>query len=121
MTNPGLYSGIYQHIREYAELVDEVLITLKADGAKAERASREKLSDLLTGLVAERANSLPLRMVGLLIVGDDANSRARWVRVAKLLKSAVVDAALIAELESLAQTLEQIQSDAMAKMRGWSY
>lgn len=121
MTNPGLYSGIYQQIREYAELVDEVLITLKADNDKVDRAPRQKLADVLSELVTERANSLQVRMVGLLIIGDDTNNRARWARVARLLNSDVVDTSLIAELESLAQTLEEGQSDAMAKMRGWSY
>lgn len=119
MTNPGLYSGIYQQIREIAELVDEVLVNLKEEGDKADKPSRQKLSELLAQLVAERTNTLSLRMVALLVIGDDTNSRKRWGRLANILKSDKVDYSLINELDSLAQLLEQVQADAMAKMRGW--
>ena len=120
MTNPGLYSGIYQQLREYAELVDDVLINLKTEGEKADRSSRQKLGELLSQLVAERTDTLPLRMVALLVIGDDANNRKRWSRVANLLKTDRVDNGLIDELDGLAQLLEEVQTDAMAKMRGWS-
>jgi len=120
MTNPGLYSGIYKQISEYAELVDDVLINLKAEGDKGDTSSRHVLGDLLSQLVVERTDTLPLRMVALLIIGDDANNRKRWSRVANLLKSDKVDNALVDELDNLAQLLEQVQADAMAKMRGWT-
>lgn len=121
MTNPGLYSGIYQQIREVAELVDDVLINLKSEVDKADKSSRQKLGELLEQLVAERTDTLQLRMVALLVIGDNANSRKKWARVANLLKSDKVDNVLIDELDSLAQLLEQMQADAMAKMRGWSH
>ena len=120
MTNPGLYSSIYQQIREVAELVDDVLINLKAEADKADKSSREKLGELLDQLVAERTDTLQLRMVALLVIGDNVNNRKRWARVANLLKSNRVDNILIDELDSLAQILEQMQAEAMAKMRGWS-
>jgi len=120
MTNPGLYSGIYQQIREIAEIVDDVLINLKADADKADKASRPKLAELLEQLAAERTDTLQLRMVAVLVIGDNTNNRKRWARVAGLLKSDKVDKVLIEELDSLAQALEQMQSEAMAKMRGWA-
>lgn len=120
MTNPGLYSGIYQQIREIAELVDDVLVNLKEEGDKADKSSRQKLAELLVQLAAERTDTLPLRIVALLVIGDDTNNRKRWARLANLLKSDKVDNSLIDELDSLAQLLEQVQADAMAKMRGWA-
>lgn len=120
MTNPGLYSGIYQQIREIAELVDDVLINLKADTDKADTSSRQMLAELLQQLVAERTDTLQLRMVALLIVGDNANDRKKWERTAQQLSSGKTSSSLIEELDKLAQLLEQMQADAMAKMRGWS-
>jgi len=120
MTNPGLYSGIYQQIREYAELVDNVLVNLKSN-QNSDASTRHRLAELLSDLAVERTNALSTRMIALLIIGDDATSRIRWSRLATALKAEKVDASAIRELESLAQLLEQVQADAMAKMRGWSH
>lgn len=120
MTNPGLYSGIYQQIREIAELVDDVLIHLKEEGEQAEKSSRQQLSELLEQLVVERTDTLSLRMVSLLVIGDDLTNRRRWTKLANVLKSNQVDNSVLTELDSLAQLLEQVQADAMAKMRGWA-
>lgn len=120
MSNPGLYSGIYQQIREYAELVDNVLISLKGE-QDSEKALRTRLSERLSELIAEQANMLSTRLIGLLVVGDDPASRARWSRLATALKAEKVEPSAIRELETLAQVLEHAQVDAMAKMRGWSH
>ncbi|MCA0453944.1 MAG: hypothetical protein LCI00_08220 [Chloroflexi bacterium] len=119
MTNPGLYSGIYQQIREIAELVDDVLVNLKEESENAESSSRLKLSELLEQLVVERTDTLSLRMVALLVIGDDITNRTRWARLSHMLKSDKINKSVIDELDSLAQLLEQVQTDAMAKMRGW--
>jgi hypothetical protein len=121
MTNPGLYSGIYQQIREFAELVDDVLIALKAEDEKSDTPSRQKLAKLLSDLASEHTDTLPTRMIALLVIGDDDSSRVRWSRLATALKSEKVDRSAIDELENLAQLLEQVQADAIAKMRGWSH
>jgi hypothetical protein len=120
MTNPGLYSGIYQQIREYAELVDNLLVKLKTDQGD-DKSLRFELADLLAELSVERTDTLSTRMIALLVIGDDATSRARWLRLSNNLKSEKVEATVIRELESLAQLLEQVQASAVAKMRGWSH
>jgi len=120
MTNPGLYSGIYQQIREYAEMLDNVLIQLK-DDQNSDKTSQHELSEWLSELADERTNALSTRMVALLMIGDDSISRTRWSRLAAVLKTEKVDASVVRELENLAQLLERVQADAMAKMRGWSH
>ncbi|MBI1282204.1 MAG: hypothetical protein GC179_29020 [Anaerolineaceae bacterium] len=119
MTNPGLYSGIYQQIREYAELVDSILVKLKTDQGD-DKSLRFELADLLAELSVERTDTLSTRMIALLVIGDDAMGRARWLRLSNNLKAEKVATTTIYELEKLAQLLEQVQATAVAKMRGWS-
>ncbi len=120
MSNPGLYSGIYQQIREHAELVDNVLVKLKT-GEGNDNSLRLELADLLSELSVEKTDTLSTRMIAMLVIGDDATSRARWRRLSNNLKAEKVDVSAIHELENLAQLLEQVQANAVAKMRGWSH
>ena len=86
-----------------------------------DKSLRFELADVLAELSVERTDSLSTRMITMLVIGDDATSRERWLRLSNSLKSENVEATVIRELESLAHLLEQVQANAVAKMRGWSH
>lgn len=119
MTNPGLYSSIYQTIREYAELVDAVLVGLKAS-LNAGDPQREQLAQYLADLAMNEKSDLAVKMISLLLKGETDRKSATWLQISQDLRAPVATPSLIDRLEQFAQDLEQQQVDALAKMRGWS-
>lgn len=119
MTNSGLYSGIYQQVREYAELVDNLLVRLKTNEGD-NKSMRFELADILSELSTEGTGTLSTQMTAMFAIGDDTTSRTRWLQLANKLKSENIDTKVISELENLALLLEKVQANAVAKMRGWS-
>ncbi len=118
MNNPGLYASIYQLIREHAELVDTVLISLKSDTSQVDDPARQKLGDLLISLAGETWDSLPIRMIAIMLRDKDRTRQQKWARLGKALLSEQLDTSAIKDLEELAIALEHEQAGAITKMRG---
>jgi hypothetical protein len=118
MSNPGLYSDIYQQIREYAALVDKVLIGLK-ENAHSNDPNREKLAQLFDSFAEREQEDLSIKIITIMLGGNDETSRARWNQMSMALRVSQPGQSLIDDLEHFAQKLEQQQADALAKMRGW--
>ena len=119
MSNPGLYSSIYQMIREYAELVDAVLIGLKTN-LSAGDPQREQLAQRLSDLVGSDKTDLAVKMVALLLAEESEHNATKWTEMSQRLRASIATRSLIDDLEQFARDLEQLQVDALAKMRGWS-
>jgi len=47
MSDASLFSGLYQQIHEYAELLDDVLVNLKENTSSLEDKSRQELASFL--------------------------------------------------------------------------
>lgn len=118
MSNSGLYSSIYEQVQKYAEIVDEVLISLKSGTAIA-NPNVERLAQLLDDLTQTEHNDLSLKIISMMMDADDDKNRAKWKRLSQELRSDSPDASTIEVLEELAHHLEFQQSEALAKMRGW--
>ena len=118
MNNPGLYASVYQLIREYAELVDTVLISLKSDTSQVNDPARQKLGSLLISLAGDTWDSLPVRMIALILRDQDRTRQQKWATLGKALLSEQFDASAINDLEELAVALEHEQAGAITKMRG---
>lgn len=118
MSNPGLYASIYQQIREYAELVDTVLIGLKSDTSTVNDTARQQLGGLLLTLAGDTWESLPIRLIALMLRDKDNTNQQRWEKLGQALLSEQLEPFVIKDLESLAILLEQEQVGTIAKMRG---
>lgn len=118
MSNPGFYSDIYQQIRSYAELVDNVLIGLK-ENLNAGDPNRERLAQILDGFADLDQEDLSVRIITIMLGGNGDAERDRWTRLGIKLRTSTPDRSLVDDLEQFAQVLEQQQADALAKMRGW--
>lgn len=116
MTNSGFYSSIYQLIREYAELVDSVLISLKKDPNNND-PNKEKLALLLEDLTQRTSDDLSMRIISIML-GEEGNDSQHWGDLSEALRASRPSPTLIEDLENFALLLEQQQADALEKMRG---
>lgn len=120
MSEAGLYSGLYEHIREYAELLDNVLIGLKRNASTPDDESRRKLSRFLMSLGSDRWSDLSTRLITILVRDKVDVDEREWAEAGAALMSAEVDSSIIELLEKLALSLEQEQVGALARIRGSS-
>jgi hypothetical protein len=121
MSQTAILSGMYEELREYAELLDKVLIELKGGDSGPASERRKKLGRLLTEMGSARTTSLTARLVGLLLKRERQVTPEELARIGARLGSttaAEIGLAEITRLEELARSLEQEQAVAMARMRG---
>jgi hypothetical protein len=119
MSGTGFYSGLYDQIREYAELVDDVIIGIKGDTSSPSDPSRKKLMAFLKNLAADHWENLSTRLISLVIRNGSGVSQTEWSQVGNALSLSEVDDAVVERLEDLARFLEREQIGAMAGMKGW--
>lgn len=120
MSDTSLYSGLYQQIREYAEMVDDVIIDLKEGTSSPSDAHRKELGELLVKLAGDRWDDLSTRLVALMLRDKGDIAQAEWARVGNALLSSKTDSSVVEPLEHLARSLEQEQAGVMERIRGWS-
>ena len=118
MSEGGLYSGLYEQVREYAELLDSVLIGLKRGASSPDDEARRRLSGFLLSIGSGKWNDLSSRLITILVRDKTKVDESEWARAGTALLSMDVDQSVINLLEKLAQSLEQEQVSAMARHRG---
>lgn len=117
MSHIAMYSGMYEVIREYAELLDKVLIELKVGASTPQDDNRKRLGQFLKSLVSPQKGDLSIRLIKILLRDSDQIDTQELARIGGQLESRSVDSSIIEPLERLAQSLEQEQAVAMARMR----
>ncbi len=121
MSDTSLNTSLYEEIREYAEMVDQLLIGLK-DGTSSEKDdNRRKMGNLLLQLAENRYEDLSSRLI-MLVIRDSGNIRqSDYRKMGKALLSTDIDDSVVNWLEMFAQSLEKGQADALSRVRGWSH
>jgi hypothetical protein len=114
----GLYSGLYVRLRDYAQLMDDVLIGLKTGNSGPNDARRKELADLLLGKPSTTTSSLSAQILQISLQTQASVDRRQLDEVGKALLAPEPGPALIAKLEMLASALEQERAGIVAKMRG---
>lgn len=117
MSTTGLNATLYSRIRDYAEMLDDVLILLKSGTVTAEDADMRRLTSLVQGLAAMSSPNLEVQLLRAVFQGSGASPQ-QWDRLSKELLAGKATPNLIAQLEILAQTLENERAGTLAKMRG---
>jgi len=118
MSDIGVYSSVYQRVRGYGQLIDEVLLGLRSNASSPVDGSRRRLGGLLVGVAATPPPDLRAAWLAMLIGGGEPSARAEWARVGRALLGAAVEVDVIRKLEELAARLEDRRTDALGKMRG---
>jgi hypothetical protein len=118
MNDTGLFSGIYEGIRDHADLLDRVLVQLKAGTSTAANDERQRLAAWLMVLDDDHVADYSARMIRPMLRSQRPRLPGGWAEVGESLRAGAVSAALIGRLEELARALEREQAAAMARLRG---
>ena len=117
MSDAGLYSGLYEQIRECAELVDDVLIALKSGSSRPADGQRRKLGEFLIILSRNRRDDFAAQRL-LAVLGTKAKAQPDWASLGSALLAESEDVRLITPLETLPRSLEDEQVSVTTRMRG---
>lgn len=118
MSTAGLYSNLYTRLRDYAELLDQVLIRLKLGDSSSSDENQRKLGQLLMGLAKSPSTELSTQFLVILLQRENKKNLTRWEKIGQALLSDVVTQDMILQLERLANTLENERAGTFARMRG---
>ncbi len=118
MSHSGLYSGLYSRVREYGELLDEVILRLKVGKSVPSDPRRKRLADLLIAAGRGDAKSLASQVFAVLVHADEAGNPRELSALGDALLSRDVEPTLVERLENIALAIEHERSDLLSKMRG---
>jgi hypothetical protein len=118
MSDTGLFSGIYQHARGHAELLDRVLVRLNAGTSEPEDDDRQRLATWLRSLEPPRTEDYGALFARSLLGKHGTSFQQGWAQISDALGRNPVAQAVVARLEELARVLEQEQAAALARLRG---
>jgi len=118
MSHNGLYSGLYARIRDDAELLDEVLISLKAHTSSPTDEKRQKLAHLFLGTRTSVPSNLSAQFFQIFLQSEQEIDAKQLSEIGEALRSTDVGASVIDRLETLALALENERAGMLAKMRG---
>jgi hypothetical protein len=116
MSETTLYSGLYQQISEYAELIDEALVSFVSK--REDLNLYRRLGDVLAQLADPHHGRLANRMVSQLILDNDLIGQGELETASEMLRTGNVDDQTRDVIERLARSLERERTNAMARMRG---
>jgi len=112
---------MYEEVRDYAELLDKVLIELKSGVSHPQDEKRKRLGQFLTELDSKHTRSVAVRLISRLLRNEGQVTPQELASIGNTLSVQIalpIDSAMISQLEELARSLEQEQAVAMARMRG---
>lgn len=118
MSDTTLYSGLYQQLSQYAELVDDVLLSMVGDNPEKNVQLYKRLGGLLEDLLTESEGRLSTKIIAQLLWDDDDIVQNELPEVAKGLRSGKVDKTAKEVLERFARLLEQERTTIMSRIRG---
>lgn len=121
MSQTAIFPGMYEEVRDYAELLDKVLVELKGGTGQPQDEKRKKLGQFLTELGSANTRSLAVRLISRLLRNEGQVTPQELANIGGKLnapEAAEIDQTMISQLEELARSLEQEQAVAMARMRG---
>src|ERR1700724_875453 len=105
MSYTGLHSGLYSQIREYAEILDQLLLDLKAGTPDAHTESRLKLGKLLASLGHSAGGDLRAELLASLLREAGRPTSARLAEIGREIVDRQSSPQLLNDLEQLARTL----------------
>jgi len=118
MSYGGLPAGLYARIRDYAQLLDDVLIALKANTSAPTDENRKKLASLFLGNRTSTPSNLSAQFFQMLIQSEQGIGLPELHDIGSALSSPDVRGQVIDRLDALALALENERAGMLARMRG---
>ena len=117
MNDMSLYAGLYEEIREFADLVDEVIVILKEDSS-AKSPYAEQLGKKLVSLGTNKTEGVSQLFINQAIQRKSGLTKSKIQQLGNMLIEKQVSSSTIADLEKLAISIEQERVSVMSRMRG---
>lgn len=116
MSDTGLYVGLYDRIRTYAELLDDVLTRLKSETSSPSDPHRQELAQLLLDVAKSRPADCATHLLSLLLRTLGEHQQHHWAAIGQALLSDSVPFSVIVWLEHLAALLEEERVGMLSRM-----
>jgi hypothetical protein len=107
MSDTGLYVGLYDRIRTYAELLDDVLTRLKAKTSSPDDPQRRELARMLLDTAQTRPVDGASHLLCILLRALGGHQQSHWAAIGQALLADHVSFSVIVWLEHLAASLEE--------------
>jgi len=117
MSEPGLYTHLYDQIRDCADLIDHVIIDLEVGGGTLGGKDRAALSTLLRTLQAAPSSNVNTTILATVLRENRAARTADWSKVADGIDRGDSSATVIGPLGELARALEVERADMHARIQ----
>lgn len=122
MSQTAISFGMYEEVRNYAELLDEILVKIKNDNLIDTDQKKILLGEFLENIGDGSTSNLTARYIGLTLNARNKNWRKVLSQIAGKLTGQESLTQLkrddIRSLENLAKFLEGEQAEAAARIRG---
>ena len=122
MSQTAISFGMYEEVRNYAELLDEILVQIKNKNLPDTNQEKMLLGEFLENVGDGSTSNLTARYIGLTLNARNKNWRKSLSQIAEKLKKQEDLTQLkqdeILSLERLAKFLEGEQAEAAARIRG---
>lgn len=122
MSQTAISFGMYEEVRNYAELLDEILIKIKNKNLLDNDQNKQLLGEVLENIGDGSTPNLTARYIGLTLNSRNKNWRRVLSQIAgKLTQSESLTRLKqndVRSLEDLAKFLEGEQAEAAARIRG---
>jgi hypothetical protein len=119
MSSLGLNAGLYSRIRDYAVMLDDVLVQLKSGSVAPSDQHLRHLAELLHNLADSRHRDMEtLLLLAVLHTSEPSGQMPAWEQLSRDLLAGSVTPTVVSQLEWLATAIEQERSGMLAKMRG---
>ena len=117
MSDTGIIAAGYQRVRDYAELVDRLLLDLKLGTSPSEETVMPVVQ-LLEGLDNDLTASAPVHAVRLLLQSRNLLSPSRFKTIATQLRSKRPSPDAVEDLEMVAALLDDERAAMSARLQG---
>lgn len=121
MSQTAISFGIYEEVRDYAELLDNILISINNPAQNDLEENNQVISRFLEEVCDSATSNLTARYIGLLLNQKDQKLRRNLVSVGKKLGDRSIqslDSKEMKFLDDFARFLEGEQIEAAARIRG---
>jgi hypothetical protein len=118
MSDTTFYSGLYQRISDYAELVDEVLLMFLEEDSQPISEPQKRLAQALLRLTDDNQEHTGSRLVSFLLNESDDIDTGDLSTAAEALLNGTANEVTNEVLEQFARVLERERTRAMARVRG---
>lgn len=117
MSEPGLYTHLYSHIRDTAELIDHVIVDLETGGVTKATNEREALAALLRTLQAAPFSTLSTTLLSTVLRDRHLASVQDWSKIADGIDRGDGSKAVVDPLGELARALESERAGVQARIQ----